>query len=225
MAQKLSAMWRRHKGVTLIELLLVILLIGIFSGFAIPNINDWITDRTVKMEATEMAAVINEKKSEVMSGKHGLAMIHWPPGQFDKLEAKIYYMTQENFVDQYSPNSTKRDANARKHCDYDPRNQPWILESTYIKTNIRHWPDTWICISKDGNIFVHSNFAKDPVTGKKVGAIILCSVKTTTDAGGSNRCNDSKKNEHRYMINWDRFVNLKIYKYNKKKDKWILKGG
>ena len=94
--QELLPMWKNYKGFSLVELLLVILLIGITSAIAIPNINDWITDRTVKKEATEMAAVINGKKSEVMSGKHGLVMIHWASAQFDKLEAKIYSIILHN---------------------------------------------------------------------------------------------------------------------------------
>ena len=62
-------MWKKHKGFSLVELLLVILLIGITSTIAIPNINDWITDRKVKKEVIELAAYINEKKDEVNQKK------------------------------------------------------------------------------------------------------------------------------------------------------------
>ena len=69
MPQKLLTMWKKHKGFSLVELLLVILLIGITSTIAIPNINDWITDRKVKKEVIELAAYINEKKDEVNQKK------------------------------------------------------------------------------------------------------------------------------------------------------------
>ena len=34
-----------------------------------------------------------------------------------------------------------------------------------------------------------------------------------------NNCNASAKFEHMYRITWDRFVNTKLYKYNK--NSWI----
>ena len=66
MPQKLLTMWEKHKGFNLVELLLVILLIGITSTIAIPNINDWITDRKVKKEVIELAAYINQKKKKLI---------------------------------------------------------------------------------------------------------------------------------------------------------------
>ena len=38
----------KKKGFTIIELLVVLIVIGIFSIFAYPNITSWITDRAVK---------------------------------------------------------------------------------------------------------------------------------------------------------------------------------
>ena len=75
-------MWKNHKGFSLIELLLVILLIGILSGVAIPNINNWLKDRQVKKEVYSLVAYINEKKSQVMSGKYPIVQFNWTTPNF-----------------------------------------------------------------------------------------------------------------------------------------------
>ena len=55
----------RNKAFTILELLVVLAIIGVFSVVAYPNISNWITDREVKSEAYEFVAEINQIKSKV----------------------------------------------------------------------------------------------------------------------------------------------------------------
>ena len=63
------------KGFTIIELLVVLAVIGIFSVIAYPNISNWITDRNVKKEAYEVISYLNERSNEVQSGEYGMIQV------------------------------------------------------------------------------------------------------------------------------------------------------
>ena len=60
----------KKKGFTIIELLVVLAVIGVFAGIAYPNISNWITDRNVKKEVYETVTFIKERKAEAAHTPH-----------------------------------------------------------------------------------------------------------------------------------------------------------
>ncbi len=217
------------KGFTLIELLVVLVVIGIFSIFAYPNITSWKTDRKVRGETYKFVAEIEQMKSKVTSGEYALAMVRFGgPTSHTYAQIEKRYMTRENFAQNYPISNMASGSNSYWHCDYDTRNQQYTWDSDYnfVSQEIRHWPNIHMCISKDGTKRGVLN-QKNPDTGERnsLSRIILCSVTNTTPCEGSNcsnRCNDSNKNDHRYMITWDVFTNLKVYRFNMKKNQWCI---
>ena len=130
------------------------------------------------------------------------------------------------------------DDKGNKICDFKWRGMPTLVrhrdEELLLsvsdptkKSKVHVWPnpahnpgETVICITKEGNIkFSRTNPNEtDPDTGQKVDLFIFCSKKNTNQ----NTCKQNTKEKYQYKITWDKFTNLKIYKYNLKKDKWIL---
>jgi prepilin-type N-terminal cleavage/methylation domain-containing protein len=213
------------KGFTLIELLVVLVVIGIFSTFAYPNITSWITDREVRGETYKFVAEIEKMKSKATNGEYALAMIHFTDynnGPVNTAFMKKYYMTRDDYNYNYS-GSNYVSGNNLYTCDYDTRNQRYQSAGTYTIAEIRHWPNIHMCISKDGTKRGVLN-QKNPDTGKRnsLSRVIFCSANNTTTSGGSNRCNDSNKNDYRYMVTWDVFTNLKVYKFSMNKNQWCI---
>jgi prepilin-type N-terminal cleavage/methylation domain-containing protein len=56
------------KAFTIIELLVVLAVMGVFTAIAYPNIMSWITDREGKKEVYETVTFIKERKAEVANG-------------------------------------------------------------------------------------------------------------------------------------------------------------
>ena len=72
-------MKKKIRGFTLLELLVVLAVLGVFSVIAYPNISNWITDREVRSEAYEFVAEINQIKSKPCDMCGGI----FPPSAMD----------------------------------------------------------------------------------------------------------------------------------------------
>ena len=100
------------KGFTILELLVVLAVMGVFTAIAYPNISSWITDREVKKEVYETVAFIKERKAEVTSGKYGMTQIVLKPN------LEVYTMSPQNFFNTYQNISSSSSYKTNKQCDY-----------------------------------------------------------------------------------------------------------
>ena len=131
------------KAFTLLELLVVIALLGVFSAIAYPNISNWTTDREVRSEAYEFVAQINQMKSKVTSGEYALARVDFDHPSRTYATIKRYYMTTTNYNQNYSGSKT--------HLPSCTKSQSYQSDGNYSSELTRHWPNTHICISKNGS--------------------------------------------------------------------------
>ena len=221
----------KKRGFTIIELLVVLAVIGVFSGIAYPNISNWITDRNVKKEVYETVTFIKERKAEVTNGKYGMVQVLLN----DQLE--VFTMSPEKFSDIYKDFSSPYPSHKQNYTCGFSDTAGFTVESKYSShdfgvnasnSNVNVYPSAYhnpmrsaICITKDGSIDYYrpnQNFqVNDDATGKKVDAFVFCSKSNTKD----NWCNYNSNYDFRYMITLDRFQNIKIFKYNKNKNVWM----
>ena len=221
----------KKKAFTILELLVVLAVIGVFAGIAYPNISNWITDRNVKKEVYETVTFIKERKAEVTSGKYGMVQVLLN----DQLE--VFTMSPEKFSDIYKDFSSPYPSHKQNYTCGFSNTAGFTIESKYAShdfginasdSNVNVYPSAYhnpmrtaICITKDGSIDYYrpnQNFqVNDNATGKKVDAFVFCSKSNTKDSW----CKYNSNYDFRYMITIDRFQNIKIFKYNKKKNKWM----
>ena len=229
MDRELSAMRRiKHKAFTIIELLVVLAIIGIFSAIAYPNVSSWIADREVRKEVYDVVNLINERKSEVMNGKYGMVQIRLKPG------VEIYNMSQDDFFNTYKNISADNRFKTKKICDYQSQGMSNLVRDKATEmslsvnskeSKVHVWPHTEavMCITKEGIIkFVKKNLSEqDPNSGEIIEYFIFCSKTNTTQ----KTCKRNIRKDYQYKITWNRVINqIKVYKYRKDHEWQLIDG-
>ena len=220
-------MIKKIRGFTILELLVVLVVMGVFTTIAYPNISSWITDREVKKEVYETVTFIKERKAEVTSGKYGMTQIVLRPN------LEVYTMSPQNFFNTYQNISSSSSYKTNKQCDYASRQSgfsrnssletlsfPINVSEVQVYPNGAHNPSaTYLCITKDASIkFMQLRKTdRDPDTNQNVDMFVFCSNSNTTQ----NTCKFDANYDFMYKLNIDNFQNIKVYKKNKNKNSWM----
>ena len=211
------------KGFTIIELLVVLAVIGVFSAIAYPNISNWITDRDVKKEVYETVTFIKEIKSKVKNGEYGMIQLSLQP------DLEVYTMSKVNFINTYKgfSNSSYK---TNSQCSYGTMQSGFVrnrsletlklgyYSNVHVYPNAAHNPtNTVLCITQDDSIIYNRlrKTEKDPETGEIVDIFIFCSKSNSTQYS----CKYNTNLDYMYKITINQSVNTKVYKYSKKYSK------
>ena len=220
----------KNRAFTILELLVVLAVIGVFSAIAYPNVSGWIADRNVKNAAFETDAFVKDRKSEVTSGKYGMTQI-----LFNR-QLEVFTMSPTKFIEIYKSTNSPFSSHKQNYtcgfgdtAGFTRQNQygkedfgPYVQESdVHIYPSAWHNPmRTAVCITKDGSISYYrpnqNGRIKDQSTGQMVDFFLFCSKSNSTERS----CKYNSNLEYRYMITLDRFQNMKVFRYNKNKNKW-----
>ena len=220
----------KNRAFTILELLVVLAVIGVFSAIAYPNVSGWIADRNVKNAAFETVAFVKDRKSEVTSGKYGMTQI-----LFNR-QLEVFTMSPTKFIEIYKSTNSPFSSHKQNYtcgfgdtAGFTRQNQygkedfgPYVQESdVHIYPSAWHNPmRTAVCITKDGSISYYrpnqNGRIKDQSTGQMVDFFLFCSKSNSTESS----CKYNSNLEYRYMITFDRFQNMKVFRYNKNKNKW-----
>jgi len=219
----------KKNAFTILELLVVLAVIGVFSAIAYPNISNWITDRNVKKEVYEVVNFIKEKKLMVTNDKYGMIQLSLKPN------LEVYTMSKINFINTYRSVSSNSSLKRNNQCTYGTMQSGFVrnqkLETlklsvsnndsnAHVYPNAAHNPPyTVLCLTKDNSISYNRlrKTERDAETGKTVDIFIFCSKSNSSQ----NSCQYNVNLDHMYKITISKNINMKVYKKNKSKNSWV----
>ncbi|MDB2499976.1 type II secretion system GspH family protein [Candidatus Pelagibacter bacterium] len=216
----------RKNAFTILELLVVLAVIGVFSVVAYPKISNWIEDRNVKKEVYEVINFVKEKKSMVASDKYAMIQLSLKPN------LEVYTMDKINFVKTYRNVNNSNTLKRNNQCTYGTMQSGFIRNQSletlklsvsnndsnvHVYPNAAHNPPyTVLCLTKDNSISYNRlrKTERDAETGKTVDIFIFCSKSNSTQ----NSCQYNANFDHMYKITISKNTNMKVYKKNKNKN-------
>ena len=204
-----------NRAFTLIEILVVIVIIIIFVIFAAPNVAKYITDSEVRQEVYRLVKYIERKKAETVAGKYAMTRI-WISDKPASGKSKDWQMSNEEWNRQMANGQLSSRACPGPKSQYTNTNSSDTFEWDHSKviSSRKH-----LCIDREGII---STDGENQNGIQEKAFIIVCSTSNTGPDYNSLCYWNRKKLPYRYIITVGLGTKIKVYKYNLKKDKWIL---
>ena len=236
------------KGFNILELLIVIAIIGVLSAVAYPNFSDWQKDRETRSDVVEIKSLIEGINAQVQRGQYAFVQVDVEEGELlvsgdDGLIVTSKGMKPKTLATLLNTGGSDWWVKPNERCnnvdqaywDEDPdpdRNQIIDLDKIEVRQiTLDNVATTWredkgaVCFGKNdqwysGNGELVSSSGDDVIVDSY---LFICNRSRTRSQCDIDNVTGEPTTEHDYLyvIEWSRFGNIKLEKWNKRDLEWI----
>ena len=235
------------KGFNVLELIIVIAIIGVLSAVAYPNFSDWQKDRETRSAVVEIKSLIEGINAQVQRGQYAFVQVDVEEGKLltgdDGLIVTSKGMKPKTLATLLNTGGSDWWVKPNERCnnvdqaywDEDPdpdRDQIIDLDKIEVRQiTLDNVATTWredkgaVCFGKNdqwysGNGKLVSSSGGDVSVDSylficnRSRTRFLCDIDNSTGE-------PTTEHDHLYVIEWSRFGNIKLEKWNKRDSEWI----
>ena len=232
------------KGFNVLELLIVIAIIGVLSAVAYPNFSEWRKDRETRSAVVKIKSLIEGINSQVQRGQYAFVqvdveeddgLIVTSKGMKPKTLATLLNNGESGWWVKPNERCNIVDKADEAYWDEDPdpdRNQIIDLDKIEVRQIVLdNVATTWrddvgaVCFGKNdqwysGNGELVSSSGDDVIVDSY---LFICNRSNTRSQCDIDNVTGepTTEHDHLYVIEWSRFGNIKLEKWNKRDLEWI----
>ena len=235
------------KGFNVLELLIVIAIIGVLSAVAYPNFSDWRKDRETRSAVVKIKSLIEGINAQVQRGQYAFVQVDVEEGRLinedDGLIVTSKGMKPKTLATLLNNGESDWWVRPNERCnivdeaywDEDPdpdRNQIIDLDKIEVRQIVLdNVATTWrddvgaVCFGKNdqwysGNGELVSSSGDDVIVDSY---LFICNRSNTRSQCDIDNVTGepTTEHDHLYVIEWSRFGNIKLEKWNKRDSEWI----
>ena len=205
------------KGISLVEMLVVLTIIGAIAGVGFPNFSKWQVDRKVRAASEKIATVFTLATSQVERGAYPYVRVLIQSG----VKISAHGITQEQFSNKLN-NGDDIDCGAAIFSSADE-----IISYTLEDIILFHLTDggsAAICFSKGGKYFKRTGTAATQnninLDQKATPNFVTICYKKEKSCDAVGRSFDQDDKQPVYLVNYSRFGMIQKFKWNYTTDDW-----
>ena len=229
------------KGFNVLELIVVIAIIGVLSAVAYPNFSDWRKDRETRNSVVKIKSLIEGINAQVQRGQY--AFVQVDVEEDDGLIVTSKGMKPKTLATLLNNGKSGWWVRPNERCnivdevywDEDPDpNRDQIIDLDKIEVRqivLDNVATTWrdeigaVCFGKNdqwysGNGELVSSSGDDVIVDSY---LFICNRSNTRSQCDIDNVTGepTTEHDHLYVIEWSRFGNIKLEKWNKRDAEWI----
>ena len=235
------------KGFNVLELLIVIAIIGVLSAVAYPNFSEWRKDRETRNSVVKIKSLIEGINAQVQRGQYAFVQVDVEEGRLinedDGLIVTSKGMKPKTLATLLNTGGSDWWVKPNERCnnvdqaywDEDPdpdRDQIIDLDKIEVRQIVLdNVATTWrddvgaVCFGKNdqwysGNGELVSSSGDDVIVDSY---LFICNRSNTRSQCDIDNVTGepTTEHDHLYVIEWSRFGNIKLEKWNKRDAEWI----